>query len=106
MVKCGNELMPLVADVTGLLSNRQRLHWKLCLFFVLAFIGIKNLLKSQDRPFNTRENTAENPEDNIKTQLCSADTDLEYSGNLFGIGAVHVGLSDRPHMEEFAVGRE
>lgn len=43
--------MPLVADVTGLLSNRQRLHRKLWLFFALAFIGIKNL-QSGDGPFS------------------------------------------------------
>lgn len=43
VVKCWDELVALVADVTGLLSNRQRLHWKLRLFFALAFIGIENL---------------------------------------------------------------
>lgn len=102
MVKRGNELVPLVADVTGLLPNRQRLHWKLWLFFALAFISIKNL-ESPDRPFNPRENAAEKPGDGVKTQMCSAETDLEYSGDLFGIGAVHVCLSDRPHVEEFAV---
>lgn len=43
VVKCGDELVALVADVSGLLPNWQRLHWKLWLFFALAFIGIKNL---------------------------------------------------------------
>ena len=28
---------------------------------------------------------------------------LEYPWNLFGVGAVHICLSDRPHVEEFAV---
>lgn len=43
VVECGDELVTLMADVAGLLSNSQRLHWKLQLFFALALIGIKNL---------------------------------------------------------------
>lgn len=43
MVKRGDELVALVADVTGLLPNRQRLHWKLGLLFALPFVGVKNL---------------------------------------------------------------
>lgn len=43
VVQCGDELMALVADVAGLLSNGQRLHRKLRLLFALALVGIKNL---------------------------------------------------------------
>lgn len=43
MVKRGDELVAFVADVTRLLPNWQRLHWKLGLFFALTFIGVKNL---------------------------------------------------------------
>lgn len=43
VVKSWDELVALVADVTGFLSDWQRLHWKLGLFFALAFIGIEDL---------------------------------------------------------------
>ena len=36
------------------------------------------------------------------TQQCH----LEYLWNLFGIGAVHIRLSDRSHVEQFTVGGE
>lgn len=43
VVERGNELVALMADVAGLLSNGQWLHGKLRLLFALALIGIKNL---------------------------------------------------------------
>lgn len=35
-------------------------------------------------------------------RVAATETNLEYPGNLFGVGAVHVCLSDGPHVEEFA----
>lgn len=99
VVKRWDELVALVADVTGLLANRQRLHRKLGLFFALAFIGIENLEKeivSAPLLSSEKKKTTKTPGD-------YAETDLEYSGNLFGVSAVHVCLSDRPHVEQFAV---
>lgn len=43
MVKRGDELVALVADVSRLLPDRQRLHRELGLFFALPFVGVKNL---------------------------------------------------------------
>lgn len=43
VVERGDELMALVADVAGLLSDGQRVHGELGLLFALAFVGIKNL---------------------------------------------------------------
>lgn len=43
VVERGDELVALVADVAGLLSNGQWLHRKLWLLFAFPFIGIKNL---------------------------------------------------------------
>lgn len=43
VVQRGDELVALVADVAGLLSDGQRLHGKLWLLFALALIGIKDL---------------------------------------------------------------
>lgn len=53
VVERGDELVALMADVAGLLSNGQRLHGKLRLLFALAFIGIKNLesRENEDRGF-------------------------------------------------------
>lgn len=42
---------------------------------------------------------------NTKRQVLSTETNLEYSGDLFGISTIHVCLSDRPHVEEFAMWR-
>jgi len=42
---------------------------------------------------------------NIISGKRSAENDLEYPGDFLGVGPVHVGLSDRPHVEEFAARR-
>lgn len=43
VVQRGDELVALVADVAGLLSDGQRLHGKLRLLFALSLVGVKNL---------------------------------------------------------------
>lgn len=43
VVERGDELVALMADVAGLLSDGQRLHGKLRLLFALSLIGVKNL---------------------------------------------------------------
>ena len=45
MVECGNELVALVADVAGLLSNGKRLNWKLWLLLAFSLVGIQDLYR-------------------------------------------------------------
>lgn len=112
VVERGNELVTLVADVAGLLSDG--LHRKLWFLFTFSFIGIKDLGSeecflftmfcfSDECQFSSincflSDSTVEEHKFNHRST-----TDLEYPGYLFGISTVHVCLSDRPHMEEFAV---
>lgn len=42
----------------------------------------------------------------LRQRAQTDETNLEDPGNLFGIGAVHVCLCDRPHVEQFAVGTQ
>lgn len=52
VIKRGDELVALVADVAGLLSDGQWLHGKLWLLFTLTLIGIQNLDRGWKKEVN------------------------------------------------------
>lgn len=99
VVEGEDELVALVADVGGALAVRRGLRRRLLLTLALALVGVQDLGGKKY---------------NIIVMVTIRDAPipvpaivhyLEYPGNFFGICAVHVGVSDRPDVEQLTARR-